>query len=762
MLAAFTITIFTSAFLLFLVQPMFARMILPLLGGAPAVWNTALVFYQATLLAGYAYAHATTRWLGARSQSVLHLILMALAVLALPIHVLQNWRPPAEANPVFWLLGLLALSVGLPFFVVSAGSPLLQKWFASTGHEYSSDPYFLYAASNLGSMLALLSYPVLAEPLMSLQQQSWLWTAGYGALMLLMTTCGVFLWTSNRGKKGAAADSVSSPELDTGTSWAIRAEEGAPSLREPSTGDRLVAARYYSKTRRRLRWLVLALVPSSLMMSVTNYLTSDIAAVPLLWVIPLVIYLSSFILVFARRPPVPHVWMIKAMPILVLPLAIVLNIHGTDPITVVLPLHLAAFFVIAMVCHGELVRDRPPAHRLTEFYLFISMGGVIGGALNALLAPLVFKSFAEYPIVVMLACLSLPWVADRPNLRARFVDFMLPAALGVMTLGLVLASQKMGIQTGPLAVALMFGLPALIAFSFSRRPIRFGLAVGAILLAGTYYDGNRARVLYSERSFFGVTRVTEDASRRYHQILHGGTLHGGQWIEPARSREPIAYYSRTGPLGQFFEALAEPGVLRHVAVVGLGAGTISCYAAPGQEWTYFEIDPIVVQCARDPRFFTYLRNCPADLKVVLGDGRLSLASVPDAAFDVLVLDAYNSDSLPVHLLTREAVQLYLRKLAPKGVLVFHISNRYLDLEPILGSLAREAGVYCLVRSDLAISQTEIDLGKASSRYLIMMRNKTDLRSISSDERWKPPRTGDNAGIWTDDYSSILRILRWHR
>ena len=608
----YSLTIFTSALLLFMVQPMFARMILPMLGGAPAVWNTAMVFYQAALLGGYAYAHASTRWMGVRRQSVLHLGLMLVAVLSLPIAVPAGWKPPSESNPAMWVLALLAAAVGLPFFVASATSPLLQRWFSATGHKHSSDPYFLYAASNMGSMLALLAYPALVEPALRLKEQGWWWAIGYGALVVMMTICAIFTW-----RRSAVTESNPNDALAEGIGGG--SSRPARSV-EPALG--LLAS------HPRLRWVLLAFVPSSLMISVNTYMTTDIAAVPLLWVIPLSLYLLTFILVFARRPILPHSWMVKAMPFLALPVAVALCIGAFDPIAFVMPLHLVAFFVIAMVCHGELARSRPPAKDLTLFYLYLSIGGVLGGVFNALIAPVVFKGIAEYPIGLTLACLLLPWSSsDSRKSRSRLLDFVLPVLVGLATAALIVRVQGVNPNPGVIPASIVFGLPALLCLSFLRRPLRFALCLGAILAAATLYTGSLGYILYVERSFYGVTRVSRDYSGQLNQILHGSTVHGGQWIDRAMRRTPTIYYCRTGPLGQVFAAFNGADV-KNVAVVGLGSGVICCYAKPDQRWTYYEIDPSVERIAKDSRFFTFLKDCKSSVNVALGDGRLSLAAAP--------------------------------------------------------------------------------------------------------------------------------------
>jgi spermidine synthase len=728
----FTATIFLNAFLLFLIEPIVARMLQPLLGGAPAIWNTAMVFYQAALLGGYAYAHFFTRLLGVRRHALFHLILLAMAAIVLPIRIPAGWNPPVEGNPISWLILALCAMVGLPFLAISAGSPLLQRWFASAGHPLSADPYFLYSAGNLGSMIGLISYPVLVEPYLQLYQQRLLWALGYGALIVLMILCALFI------RRDQPSDKAMPPP-------------GSP-------GDGACAP---IPARRRLRWIALAMVPSSLMLSATTYLTADIASIPLLWVIPLSIYLLSFILVFASRPLLRHQLLVKAMPILLLPQILVLISQNVRHIFLVLSLHLLLFFVIAMVCHGELAKDRPPSARLTDFYMLISFGGVLGGIFSALIAPALFNSIAEYPIMLIIACLLLPWKSIKPaTIRTRLLDLALPILIGLLSLVSAAAVQHTRLFSGIAASMLVFGLPAVLCFSFSRRPLRFALAIAALLLAGNCYINAGSTMLHAERSFFGVIKIFDDSSKRYRLIMHGSTLHGGQSLDSAHRKDPLFYYHRSGPLGQIFQAFDGPTFLNNIAIVGLGAGSTASYARIGQSWTYYEIDPAIERIALDPSYFTYLHDCPVKAKVILGDARLSLSRAPDAAYNLLVLDAYSSDSIPVHLLTREALQLYMKKMAPGGVLVFHVSNRNLDLEPVLGNLARQASWSCIVRSDSSTGKNELEAGMLPSKYAAIARNRADLDALSSDPRWKEARTRPDLGIWTDDYSSILSIFRW--
>lgn len=731
MLAIYTLTIFVSASLLFLVQPLFARMVLPLLGGSPSVWNTTVVFYQVVLLLGYAYTHLTTRWLSVRRQALLHAVVIFLPLLVLPIGIPAGWVPPANTNPIPWLLSLLLVVVGLPYFVVTTSSPLIQKWFSHTGHPSAADPYFLYAASNIGSVLALLSYPFVMEPNLPLLAQSWTWAIGYGLLVILTIGCAIFLWRSSATPAPDVPRSISPPErLNLG---------------------------------RRVRWVFLAFIPSSLMLSVTTYLSSNIASIPLLWIIPLILYLITFILVFARRVLLPHTIMVRALPIFLLPLVIVVIVQPIGPLILLIPLHLVTFFIAAMVCHGELAQDRPSAQYLTEFYLWLSVGGALGGMFNALLAPLLFTTVLEYPLMLILVCLA-QWRPEpfRWHTRGTRLDFGLPLVLALLLAGLIVGCQATGWLSGPARLGVMFGAPILLGFSFSRRPLRFALGIAALLLAGSLYTSAEGQVLVTERSFFGIHRVTLDPGGRYHMLIHGNTVHGIQSVDPMRQEEALGYYYPTGPIGQVFMALqSQQEPMKNVAVVGLGVGALACYHTPDQTWTFYEIDPVVEQIARDTRYFTYLQQCAPDARIILGDARLSLVNAPDQQYDLLVLDAYSSDSVPIHLITREALTLYLKKLAPEGILAFHISSRYFDLVPVLGNLAQDAELHALLRRD-SVTHEEAGRGKWTSHWVVMARNQAILDAVTDTTHWERLYGDPSMNIWTDDYSSILSVIRYKK
>jgi hypothetical protein len=772
----FAAALFVSAFLLFWVQPLAGKMLLPLLGGTPAVWNTCMLFFQALLLAGYAYALALTRWLSALAQGVVHLALLALAALALPValNAAAAGGVPEGASPEWWLLKTLLVTVGPPFFVLSASAPLLQQWFSRTRAETASDPYYLYSASNAGSLFALLGFPALLEPGLTLGQQSRAWAAVYGALFLFFAACAVL--TLRRARRPAGTIT----------------EKESHALAEPlSTG-------------RRLRWVLLAFVPSSLVLGVTTHVTTDLVAVPLLWIIPLALYLLSFVIVFARGFKLPRGFMARVVPATAVLVTMVYLSGATRPPWFLILFHLAFLFAAALVCHGQLADDRPAASRLAEFYLCLAVGGVLGGLFNAVVAPLVFDTVAEYPLVILLASYLRPAYrntggtllglrlgakkkdesaavetsdakveeGDEEVRRWDVLDLLLPLAVGLLAAALMLAARQFEL-TDVERAALTLGVPLFALNHFlAPRPLRFALGLGAVMLATLLFAAQTGnRTLHASRNFYGTHRV--EGNDAVHWLNHGSTLHGKQFTEPSKVCEPVSYYHREGPLGSVFNGLRarlttadvkvggelNPRPLRSVAVVGLGAGTTAAYSRAGERWTFYEIDPMVVDIARDPRLFTYLSACAgATPNVVLGDARLRLREAPDGEYDLIVLDAFSSDAVPAHLMTREALALYISKLAPGGVVAFHVSNRGLQLERVAGGIAQDAGLVSRIFDD---SRQDGPFGLDPSTWVAVARNVEDLGPLASDPNWSAfdPSAYD-LEVWRDDFSDILSVLRW--
>ncbi len=867
-LAAFTLTLFTSALLLFMVQPMVGKLILPLLGGTPAVWNTCMVFFQALLLGGYSYAHFSTKYLGVRRQSIVHLALMMIPFLfVFPITIHEDLLSDTESFLIPKLLGVLFLSAGIPFFIVSASAPLLQRWFSRTGHPAASDPYFLYAASNLGSMIALIGYPAFVEPYLTLEQQRWGWGMGYGVLVLFTGVCA----------------------------WLLRI---APdSVRETSTQASNNPAKPIPQSII-LRWIFLGAVPSSLMLGATTYMTTDIAAIPLLWVAPLAIYLLSFILVFARIPAGVHFTMILLMPLGVL-LLLFLMLSGIKPgqdIMNLIGVHLAVLFLVSMVCHGELARSRPAPENLTSFYLYMSLGGVVGGLFNGLLAPMLFPTIAEYQVALVVACMLVPplgvaadtkftrladlllavgavfftmifitirsWDRDgssqvisgawlfalltgfgvvwATNLwfrgklgGAEVFDLALPAAFGVLTIGLNLGVYSntiyypiqnwfSGTEPSPIPFLkmfqspdmfrgglyiLMYGVPCILCYTLVDRPMRFALGVASVIAGSTFAGMFDKSAVWQSRGFFGALKIEKqiESGVEFTRLLHGTTLHGMQPVNENLRAIPLTYYHRTGPIGQVLENYGNKnakGVYPAVAVIGLGTGTLATYAHEGQQFDFYDIDPLVKDISFDEKkaFFHYTQLATergAKLQLILGDARVTLQKPKFSGttkYSIIAVDAFSSDAIPVHLLTNEAMSVYLDRLTEDGIIVFHVSNRYLRLEPVLANLAEKRNMAILVNSD----STEDHIGKSASTWVALARKPSDLSRLMgplntavqtgttlgiaqplaimpfgpvSDlgttlagvaQLWEPcwlePTPNPNLALWTDDYSNILGVF----
>jgi hypothetical protein len=730
-LALYRLTIFLSAALLFLVQPMFTRLLLPLLGGAPGVWSAAQVFFQLTLLAGYAYAHLTTTWLGVRLQARAHALVLLAPFLVLPISLWHAAAPPPDASPVPWLVLTMLTTVGLPFFVLSAGGPLLVRWFSTSAHPRAVAPYALHPLGNLGSLVGLFAYPLLIEPRLHLRAQASLWSWLYGALVLLMMACAVFV---QRPPEAAETDRVDAA--------------AAPG------------------PRRIFRWIALGFVPSSLMLATTNHLTADVAAVPLLWILPLALYLLSFILAFLPEPLVSPRVLVAAAPA-----AVVLGlVDAAAPVLQLVGLRLvmglAVFFVLATVCHSELARDRPPARHATGFFLWIALGGVLGSAFCALLAPLLFDTVIEHAVSLVAAAFVLPALAApapaavaespapaEPPARPLRVELGLSLAVGVAC-GLGMLFNRAGRLADPLALAIGLGALAHLVHVAAPRPLFLGLSLAASLAVVHRIELRADGALLRDRSFFGALAVTQQGSQRL--LSHGATLHGIQAVTPGPSSAPaapLAYYGASGPIGQLFLRGPVPADAR-VAVVGLGVGSLIAYAQPTQRWTFYELDPAVARVAQDPRYFTFLAEARAPYDLVLGDARRSLAASHEQ-FSLIVLDAYSSDAVPVHLLTREAVALYLRRLTEGGVIALHISHRHLDLLAVVSGIAGSLGIPCL-HQNAGVSRAEAASGLRSSHWAILARRPEDFGVLAGDPRWSPPPAGGQV-VWTDDASSLLPI-----
>ncbi len=718
-------TLFASALLLFSIQPMFAKMVLPKLGGAPAVWSVAMVFFQTVLLAGYCYAHVLERLLAPHRAALFHLLLIGATATTLPIAIAAGWGAPPSEGIALWLFGLFAVSIGLPFFTLSASAPLLQSWFAASGHPQAGNPYVLYAASNLGSFAALFAYPVVVEPMLTLKTQAAVWSVGFGALAVLIAAVG--LLTARSTAAVAAKDTTEQDEA-------------------PSAG-------------RRLRWIALAAIPSGLVIAVTAHLTTDIAAAPFLWVVPLALYLLTFVAVFRERPFFAHATVVRLTPFVVAPLAV--SLIGGEKVywVVTIALNLVAFTMLTLTCHGELYAIRPKPQRLTEFYLCTSAGGVIGGAFAGLAAPLLFNGNYEYPILIAAALLCMPGTlagGARKILTEALPWLVLSAALALawyVTRFHLPATWELPFQivSALLAACMLFQ---------RHRPARF-FALVILSFAVTAFWRPGIAPVETARSFFGVHKVVEVADGRARLLYHGTTMHGVQRLRnedgTPRSRPPVplAYYYFGGPIG---EAIAAAREVAHgfdrVAAVGLGTGSLACHRRGGERWTFFEIDPVVVRIARDPHLFEFLSSCAPDAPIVLGDARLTLEASRDR-YDLIVLDAFSSDAIPVHLLTREAFAGYLSKLSPHGVIVAHISNRHLDLAPVVANVARTQGLVAFLREDTSAGDF-LTAFKTNARVVVLARDAGDTGRIAAT--WSPLQVDTRSATWSDDYSDILTVM----
>jgi predicted O-methyltransferase YrrM len=734
----FAVAIFTSAALVFSVQPIVTRLVLPTLGGSPSVWNTAMVFFQAALLAGYGYAHLLQRIRSLRAQVSVHLCVLLVAALFLPLGINAALGDPDPSAPIFWLLGTLAISVGAPFAALSATAPLLQAWFARVmaGTARGANPYVLYAASNLGSFLALLAYPTVVEPLMSLAGQRNLWSGGYALFLMLSGLLAALTW-GGRGR----------PEIP-----ATR-REGPSSPAMPW----------------RLKGLLvlLAAIPTSLMLGVTAHLSTDVASAPFLWVAPLALYLLTFVVAFQDRPVIP-VWVTLLIQAALGASCASMVAFRTGDWMMMVGLHLATFFFTALMCHQLMALRRPAPDRLTEFYLLLSLGGVLGGVFNALIAPAIFNYVWEYPLVLVLAGLARPWRLER----------MTPREIWLMVAGVLVAFsppilfEVMRYEPGFRALfnnqnlfqiaQLTLGGAAVIAFLLRERAPLY-VAILAAIVMSAHHIGRGYDWSHTERSFFGVMRIANVPDPRLggdlHVMMHGTTIHGAQPRSPEFSCTPSMYYAPATPLGQATRYVLERGPA-NIGVIGLGSGAMAAWKRPQDRMTFFEIDPMVDRLARDPQWFTYISDCAGgDVRTVLGDARLTLEREPAGSYDLLLVDAFSSDSIPTHLLTIEAIEGYLRAVKPNGVVVLHLSNRHLDITRPAVAAARALGASEL-HQVYGEDPDAPDMAEASTEALILSPTSEGLDDFFEDMRWVNLEDTD-VRPWRDDYVNLFGAMARH-
>lgn len=730
----FAVTIFASAALVFSVQPIMGRLLLPMLGGSPSVWNTSMVFFQAALLVGYAYAHLLQRVGSLRGQVGIHLGLLALALIAFwPLRLHEALGAPDTSQPIPWLIGSLALAVGAPFAILSATAPLLQAWVARVrqGTPEGQNPYVLYAASNLGSFAALIAYPVLIEPLSGLADQTFGWSIAYVCFVVLVAVLVALVWRTRA--PGAPIEPL------------VR---GAP-----------------IPWRERLTWVLIAAAPSSLMLGVTTHLSVDVASAPFLWVVPLALYLLTFVIAFSARPAIPlSLTLVVQAAATAICLAVFSLTNGSW--LLMLAIHLVCFFFSALMCHQVLAERRPGPDRLTEFFLLLAFGGVLGGAFNALVAPQVFNTVLEYPLVLCLAVLARPGSRDEPD-SGTWAWFGAIAVLALIPPVLFYwlqhdgAPHAMGFsyEEGRKVALGVLGLAAISAFMIRDRVRLYFVGLCLIALSASQvsvrYDWTE-----SDRSFFGVIRradVDYQGVGPVRILMHGTTLHGAQAQSPQWRCRPSLYYAPVTPIGEAMIVTQNRNPAAVVGMVGQGAGSLAAYKRAGDDFTFFEIDPMVDRWARDPARFSYISECAdGPVATVMGDARLTLRDQPDGRFDLLVVDAFSSDAVPTHMLTVEALSEYLRVLRPDGLLVLHLSNRNLDITSPTVAAARELGVP-FMHKIYGENPDAPDMTEASTEVIIVSPTPEGLEPFRIDARWREDLETDTAP-WTDDYVNLFGAL----
>jgi SAM-dependent methyltransferase len=733
-IAAFAIALFSSATLLFMIQPQYGRLVLPLLGGGPMVWATALVFFQTALLAGYLYAHLLQK-LPLKAQLGVHLALLIAAGLTLPISVPADVTPSAT-YPALWLLGFMAMTVGLPFLALSAQAPLLQRWLLAAAP--GANPYPLYAASNAGSLIGLLGYPLLIEPRFDLASQGSGWTLAYWVMTGLIALTAIL---AARGHASSGPTVVTTP---------------APGWRD------------------QLSWLVLAALPSGLLVAVTTHLTTDMVALPLMWVPPLALYILTFIIVFAARP-IPSI----GTALYLAPFALILfaaSLYHLEDFGAIwgVVICLSLYFLIILACHGALVARRPDPQHLTGFYLIMSLGGAIGGGATALLPPMLFTWKPEIAILTGLAAAALAWVGIGPAMRRSLPrpfqifsgerwkllgDILIPTVTLALSWLFVNATPGADPLRRAMTLVPLLGGLILLTYVSRRQPVRFGLTIVSCLLAfglwGKLIDGGK---LYSERNFFGAFYVRDYPSSDARLLVHGTTVHGAQSLSPTLKLMPLTYYAPGSGVADVLKGSSAP----QVGLVGLGTGALACYATPGQTYTFFEIDPAMVDLATKSGLFTYVPQCTPKARIVIGDARLTLAREPNGKYDVLVIDAFTSDAIPLHMITAEAFAMYRAKLKPDGVLLVHISNRVLDLKPVLAAVAEAKGWQTRI---LTFEPDDgITFGQYVTQSVWVAFGAPNLTRAPFDadaalRGWEALPAKPGFRLWTDSYANVLGVVK---
>lgn len=757
MVILYTATIFLSAFLIFLVQPIIGKLLLPLAGGSPSVWNACMLFFQALMLAGYSYTHFSQSRLGVKKQTNLQIGLMLATLLLLPIRFTASTAIPED--PTFWLLINLFKSAGIPFFILATLSPMLQLWFAHTGHSRAANPFFLYAASNTGSFIALLAYPFLIEPFVDLADQTTLWAAGYAVLTVLIILC----------RKSVREEIVEqNPDLQT----------------TPETIDKATIS----------KWVTAAFIPSSLLMGSTLFITTDLAPVPLLWILPLMVFLITFVMAFSPKN-LPF-WLIEKLAVAaVFAFTVIFGLDFKHRLWLTMPLHLVVLFAICLYCHSYLARSKPSVRNLTAFYTWISVGGMLGGVFNTLVAPHIFLAYTEYPLMIVAAAAFIYHNRKKEDLAEARPARMVALATGLVTATSIIAIRSTNfalilrklasrhyfeVETGlafnmlewiknnnDLLSTVLVMLIALTPMIFISRIRRFNLAaaaMGMLLCFYAYEIGAAAEMIYITRNFFGIKSVTIIPKTSVRTLYHGSTNHGAQDFAPQRRQIPLTYFHREGPAGDIFALPVAQHEAFKVGIIGLGVGSLVTYARPGNEFTFYEIDPdIIDMVSGENPIFSFVYEQASQTRIISGDGRLKLQEAPVNYYDMIVLDAFSSDAIPMHLITNEALQIYLTRLQPEGVLALHISNRYLDLLPVLKNMAEKNSLKALFTHDHTFNAAEpANYLRERCTYVVMARSDASIATLKAvkNKTWQElPADLPEVPLWTDSFSSIIPILK---
>ncbi len=729
MITFFSAVLFISSFLLFLIQPLAARTLLPFLGGSAQVWTSCVLFFQLLLLAGYFYAHKLSKIPSLLGQIGIHLCFLALALITLYGKTSFSIIAPGEnARPVLWLLKTLWENIGLPFFFLSASTPLFQSWFSKLDHAESKNPYFLTVAGNLGSAAGLLAYPFYVEPAWTLFAQFVFWSRGFmlfGGFVLVLT-----LLTQIRANKIKILSSFQEHPINPALPWSLKG-----------------------------KWMLYSFIPCSLMLGITTHLTTDVGPLPLIWVLTLAIYLLTFAAAFEPRVESVLPWIRKYFSLLLLPALAIFALRLKHPFGSIVFFESLFLLSICLYFHLKLAKSRPVPTKLTTFYFCISIGGLFGGILNGVVAPALFSSILEYPLIFLAA--GFLWTLEERKLHAKWNRLDLLWALLFWVYIAVMPSVPLTVAKKPYAFYLIImGLPFLIMALGQKRPVRFFLTLFAALFLWPALPAPHIFKIYQTRSFYGVHRIFMNTEKQVMVYQHGSTIHGAQSLVASKRKIPQTYYHPLGPLEPIVEYFRSLETRRDVAVIGLGTGSMAAYSAPDERWHFYEIDPKVKAMATDLRFFTYLEQSRAPFEIILGDGRLSLAAVPDGVFGMIAFDVFSSDSIPVHFLTKEAIQLYLRKLARPGVLAFHISNRYLNLRPVLSALADQLDLQCLYQDGPFLKENPAGEMVEPSSWMIMVPRKQGTRVLLKDSMWRIPSVSSDPRFrWTDDYSNVWSLFK---